>query len=392
MGFSVSEIVQGEKWRFFMKYLYAWGASLVLLGALFKLMYWPGAGMMLTIGMSTEVIIFFFSGFEPIKDEVDWTLVYPELAGMTDEDEIRKYRGDSGVEGLDVESLKELIVSAVTAAGGAGATPIKGGVAASGDGGGFATKLNQMLESAELSPELFEKISKGLHKLSDTSAKLSDISDAASASTAFANNMQKASDSVNKFSDSYESSGQVLGESMNILSESFQKTAQTISEGGQNFMGGVEKSIGNLEDQLTQAGATVKERIVQSGNDVAGQVSNAAAGLVNAYREMAESMKASGDAIASGSDGYKDHLAQLNKNMAALNAAHELHLKGTSEKLKQSQEVYSGVEDMMKKLQTSIEQTEKYADSVALLNKSVSSLNTIYGNMLSAMSVMSNNA
>lgn len=370
-----------------MKYLYAWGASLVLLGALFKLMYWPAAGVMLTIGMSTEVIIFFFSGFEPIRDEVDWTLVYPELAGMTDEDEIRSYRGESGVDGISAEDLKDIIVSAVAASGSAGAVS-SGAVA----GGGVPSGLTQMLESADLSPELFEKISKGLHKLSETSEKISDISDAAAASSAFAQNMKKASDSVGSFSDSYQTSGQVIGESMNILSESFQKTAQTISDGGQNFLGGVENSVGNLAEQLTEAGETVKQRIVQSGDSIANQFSTVADGLVNNYQAMAEAIKANSDAIGEGSKGYQEHLAQLNKNMAALNAAHELHLQGTSEKLKQSQEVYSGVEDMMKKLQSSIEQTEKYADSVEMLNKNISSLNTIYGNMLSAMSVMSHNA
>jgi len=399
MGFNISEIVQGEKWRIFMKYLYAWGASLVLLGALFKLQYWPGAGTMLTIGMTTEVIIFFFSAFEPIHDEVDWTLVYPELAGMTDEEELRKYRRGSGLEGINSEDLKEIITS-VMAATGAGQIPQASGegtaqpayVASGGGGMVFTEKFNQMLEKAEIGPELFDKISKGLYKLSDTTSKLSDISDAASASTAFAQNMKKASDSVSSFSDGYQNSGQVLNESMNILSESFQKTAGTVSESGQNFMGGVERSVGNLEEQLSQAGETVKERIVQSGSDVASQISSAAGNLVNTYTQMAEAMKANGDVVSEGSNGYQEQLERLNKNMAALNAAHELHLQGTSEKLKQSQEVYSGVEGMMKKLKTSIDETEKYADSIAKLNQNIASLNTIYGNMLSAMNVMSNNA
>jgi len=382
-----------------MKYLYGWGASLVLLGALFKLQYWPGAGTMLTIGMTTEVIIFFFSAFEPIHDEVDWTLVYPELAGMTDEEELRKYRKGSGLEGVNSEDIKE-IISSVMAATSGGQIPQASGegtaqpVYASPGGGGmvFTEKFNQMLEKAEIGPELFDKISKGLYKLSDTTSKLSDISDAASASTAFAQNMKKASDSVSSFSDSYQNSGQVLNESMNILSESFQKTAGTVSESGQNFMGGVERSVGSLEEQLTQAGETVKERIVQSGSDVANQISSAAGNLVNTYSKMAEAMKANGDLVSEGSNGYQEQLERLNKNMAALNAAHELHLQGTSEKLKQSQEVYSGVEDMMKKLKTSIDETEKYADSIAKLNQNIASLNTIYGNMLSAMNVMSNNA
>ena len=73
-----------KKFKNFMAKLYGWGASIVILGALFKLMNWPGAGAMLTIGLGTEAIIFFFSAFEKPQEEPDWSLVYPELAYMKD--------------------------------------------------------------------------------------------------------------------------------------------------------------------------------------------------------------------------------------------------------------------------------------------------------------------
>ena len=73
-----------KKFKNFMAKLYGWGASIVILGALFKLMNWPGAGAMLTIGLGTEAIIFFFSAFEKPHEEPDWSLVYPELAYMKD--------------------------------------------------------------------------------------------------------------------------------------------------------------------------------------------------------------------------------------------------------------------------------------------------------------------
>ena len=66
---------------------YGFGAAIVILGALFKLMDWLEAGAMLTIGLSTEAIIFFFSAFEKPHEEPDWSLVYPELAYMKDPDE-----------------------------------------------------------------------------------------------------------------------------------------------------------------------------------------------------------------------------------------------------------------------------------------------------------------
>lgn len=48
----------------FLNYAYSWGASIVILGALFKLTHLPGANIMLFVGMGTEVIVFFISAFD----------------------------------------------------------------------------------------------------------------------------------------------------------------------------------------------------------------------------------------------------------------------------------------------------------------------------------------
>ena len=64
-----------------MGFLYGMGAAVVIVGALFKLMHWPGAGPMLVIGLLTEAAIFALSAFEPVEKDLDWSLVYPELEG-----------------------------------------------------------------------------------------------------------------------------------------------------------------------------------------------------------------------------------------------------------------------------------------------------------------------
>lgn len=61
--------------------VYGLGASVVILGALFKIMHWPGGNAMLIIGLCVEALVFAYSAFEPVDDELDWSLVYPELAG-----------------------------------------------------------------------------------------------------------------------------------------------------------------------------------------------------------------------------------------------------------------------------------------------------------------------
>lgn len=48
----------------FLNYAYSWGASIVILGTLFKLTHLPGANLMMFVGMGTEVIVFFLSAFD----------------------------------------------------------------------------------------------------------------------------------------------------------------------------------------------------------------------------------------------------------------------------------------------------------------------------------------
>lgn len=64
---------------------YGLGASVVIIGALFKILHWEfgplNGGILLAVGLITEALIFAISAFEPVDDEYDWSLVYPELAG-----------------------------------------------------------------------------------------------------------------------------------------------------------------------------------------------------------------------------------------------------------------------------------------------------------------------
>ena len=72
--------VNGKRFKNFMAKLYGIGAAVVITGAMFKIMHWEGANIMLVLGLSTEAVIFMFSAFEKPAADYDWTLVYPELA------------------------------------------------------------------------------------------------------------------------------------------------------------------------------------------------------------------------------------------------------------------------------------------------------------------------
>ncbi|MCK4464469.1 MAG: gliding motility protein GldL, partial [Bacteroidales bacterium] len=164
---NLTEIVQSSGWKNFMAKLYGIGASIVITGALFKIMHWPLAGTLLSVGLITEACIFFFSAFEPLHEEIDWTLVYPELAGIGDEDEIEQYRG--------------------TTRGGSSALE----------------KFDSLMESAEITPDLFRKLGQGLNNLSETTAKLSDISDASVATNEYVDNMRAAASTINEHTETY---------------------------------------------------------------------------------------------------------------------------------------------------------------------------------------------
>ncbi|MDE7373978.1 MAG: gliding motility protein GldL, partial [Odoribacter sp.] len=73
------KIFESKAYKSIMGYVNGWGASVVIVGALFKIMHFPGASIMLIAGMLVEAFIFFLSAFEPPMEHYDWSRVFPEL-------------------------------------------------------------------------------------------------------------------------------------------------------------------------------------------------------------------------------------------------------------------------------------------------------------------------
>lgn len=156
--------VNSKRFKNFMAKLYGWGAAVVILGAMFKILYLPGADYMLVIGLTTEAVIFFFSAFEKPAEEVDWTLVYPELAGMSDEEEY--------------ESAQQKQLSATQ-------------------------ELDKMLEDAKIDSELIESLGSGLRRFGDAATKLSETSEAAAATGAYNEQLSLASKNMESLNALY---------------------------------------------------------------------------------------------------------------------------------------------------------------------------------------------
>ncbi len=125
--------------------LYGFGAAIVILGAMFKIMHWEGANYMLVIGLTTEAVIFFFSAFEKPATEYDWSLVYPELA-----------TGD-GERSLSVTE-----------------------------------QLDNALENGGIDSELIARLGEGMRSLSETAGALSGTVDAAGATAKYSEQLNSA--------------------------------------------------------------------------------------------------------------------------------------------------------------------------------------------------------
>ncbi|MCK0123533.1 gliding motility protein GldL [Gelidibacter sp. F2691] len=93
-----------------MNMVYGLGAAVVILGALFKIMHWPLGNEMLIAGLVTEAFVFAISAFEPVDNDLDWSLVYPELAGGQGIE--RKKEQPKDAEGLLSRKLDEMLKDA----------------------------------------------------------------------------------------------------------------------------------------------------------------------------------------------------------------------------------------------------------------------------------------
>ena len=183
---GIDNIVRSKGFKNFMTKLYGLGAAVVILGALFKINHYPGADLMLIVGLLTEAVIFFFSAFEPPHVEPDWSLVYPELAGMYEDHHT-----------AELESMMN---------GGSSSSP--------------SQELDNMLEEAKIGPELIESLGTGLRNLSDNAANMVDISDASVASGEYATSVRQASDNISALSESYVTTSNVLNESTEKIAKS----------------------------------------------------------------------------------------------------------------------------------------------------------------------------
>jgi gliding motility-associated protein GldL len=282
---SLAELVQSSGWKNFIAKLYGLGASVVIIGALFKIQHWPLAGTMLTIGLLTEAVIFFFSAFEPLHEEVDWSLVYPELAGIP-EDETPELASQGGK-----------YHGGISGGGGGGYGGGSGAVA--------LAKFDEMLEKAEISPDLFQKLGLGMKKLSETTANMNVMGDITAASSKYMNTINSANDSLGKLSDSYQSTTKLINETGSTY-RNMADSLSVIEVGGKSYQQQLETLNKNLSAlnsvyELQRKGAD--EHIKESDSLYKG--------IQGIMKDLSES--------AGDTKKYREQITKLNDNLSALN-------------------------------------------------------------------------
>jgi gliding motility-associated protein GldL len=306
---SLAELVQSSGWKNFISKLYGLGASVVIVGALFKIQHWPLAGPMLTLGLLTEAVIFFFSAFEPLHEEIDWSLVYPELSGIPEE--------ETGELGGQQGGYSGSISGGGGGGGGYGGTGSGGGSGSGsgrgGGGGGYGggsgavalAKFDEMLENAEISPELFMKLGAGMKKLSDSTANITAMGDISAASSKYMSTINVANDSLGKLADSYQNTARVINETGSTY-KNMADSLSVIEIGGKSYQQQLETLNKNLS-----ALNTVYE-LQRKGADQHIKESE------SLYKGIQELIKDLSDS-AGDTKKYREQITKLNDSLATLN-------------------------------------------------------------------------
>jgi len=194
------KITEAKWYKTLMPKLYGWGASLVIIGALFKIEHLPGAGIMLGIGLGTEAIIFFFSAFEKPHQEPDWSLVYPELAHMEDPNAAKRP----------------------------------------------AQQLDDALAKAKIDNELIESLNEGLRSFGESARQLNETVTAAAGISEYNDQIQEGVKNMNALNSLYELQLQTSNQQMEATTLFLQNLQESV-EDSKKFQGQVSSLADNLE-------------------------------------------------------------------------------------------------------------------------------------------------
>lgn len=250
-------VLSSPKGKKIVGYAYGFGAAIVIIGALFKILHLPGAAVVLTLGMGTEAILFALSAFEDPHKEYHWDLVFPQLEG-----------GEGG--------------------------PIMGAAAPAPAASKAGNSIDDIAQAGKLSESDVQKLNEGIRKLSETASQISDVTAAVSASANYAKNMNAASDAIASFAATQatlKTSSDSLFASYKTVAESMANVA-TDAEGYMKEMQGITKNLSaiNASYEMQVKSISSQAEIVEGVNanlNKIGSAMQAASAQTEQFKEQA---------------------------------------------------------------------------------------------------------
>jgi gliding motility-associated protein GldL len=342
---GISGPISTEKGKLISGFAYGIGASLVIIGALFKILHLKGAEEMLMIGMGAEAFLFALGAFEPPHKEYDWSMVYPQLA-------MGHGHGHTPSE-ISLPNRSEVSVATKSAVP---ASPKK------------AEMVSSLADTGELlNPGDIEKLREGLKKLGDTANQINQLSGASIATENYIRNLQNASETV---------------EHLNSVQT---KSSEVISAATENFSDSYKKVVTNFESALSDAQKNATNAI----KDASSQLLTSYSGLTKSLDTNISSLNGNGKEITAS-------LTTISGNLSKINSIYELQMNALNDQVNESKKAVSHSQQTNSSLTTIatnfaqvLADTEAYKQESGKLKKQVSDLNAVYGNMLNALNIES---
>ena len=280
--------------------VYSIGASVVIVGALFKIMHWPGASIVLVSGMITEACLFVIGALDKPHPEFNWSNVFPQLLEF----------------GTDPAILEKKAAQARPTLLGAGVEggeiPVIGGGAAVTSTGVQTPTAVSAAHVPALSEKDLESLQNGIADLAKTATQLSELGKVATATTQLTTKMEAAGTAAEQFAASQNG----LLSVSNQLSEAY-KAAETHMQGAADTTKAFAANMQNVGAQLSTLNSiyelqinALKEQvdIVKAQNSTLGEVSSHLQAM-NAHATEAEKRQ---EAYAAGSKKLAAQVADLN--------------------------------------------------------------------------------
>lgn len=243
----------------------SWGASIVIIGVLFKILYIGGAfaNYMIGIGLAVEAFLFFLMGFNPPPKEHAWERIYPEL----DEN----YTGE----------LPQRSVALSQQPAGPSATE----------------KLDKMFADAKIEPALIENLGRGLRDFGDKVSAINQISDVSFAANEFTEKLKYASSKFDNLSVAFEKA------SANLVAMSNTNTDTA----------GYHQQVQNLTNNLQSLNNMYERELRDSASHLQS--------MNQFYESLSYTMKNFNESLDD-SKVFKEEVNKLAKNLAALNTVY----------------------------------------------------------------------